>query len=185
MRTLALLMTFAAAVAFADEETPAPEEKPAPEAQKSDTPSRIIVRGGANMDLNQSINLGGANSSGARVTAGLNGGIGYLVVPPSLSVDLDVQVQAYLTPTPGLSLVELTPGARYYVGNLQFRVGVPIPVYPTFGVGVLGGVAWSQPLGGKARFVAGVDYTYYLTESFRQIAPYGRVDVHAGVQTSF
>ena len=65
------------------------------------------------------------------------------------------------------------------------RGGVPIIFIPTFGLGVLGGVGFHQPLGGHAAFVAEIDYTYYLTESFRQSAPGGKIDLHAGVQTYF
>lgn len=159
------------------------EKKEAPAGPFSK--GRVAVRGSLNFDLNQSINLGGANPNGARVTVGANAGVGYFLMD-RFSIDLDGRFLAYLTPTPGIALLELTPGARYQViDNLQLRVGVPIPILPTFGLGVLGGASYFQPLGDRIHLVVGVDYTYYLTDAWRRVAPYGRIDIHGGVQTSF
>lgn len=142
-----------------------------------------VFRGGANLDLNQTINLGGS-SSGARVTAGLHGGVGYLLTE-RIEADVDVNLTAYLNPI-GLGWFEVIPGARARVtDNILVHVGVPIPLYPQPGLGVLGGLAWTQPLAANVYFVVGLDYTYYLTEYYRQQAPLGRLDVHAGVQTHF
>jgi hypothetical protein len=166
------------------EEKSAPKEEPkAPAGPFSK--GRVAVRGSLNFDLNQSINLGGANPNGARVTVGANAGVGYFLID-RLSLDLDGRFLAYLTPTPGVALLEFTPGARYQViDNLQVRVGVPIPVLPVFGVGVLGGASYFQPIGSNIHLVVGVDYTYYLTDAWRRTAPFGRIDIHGGVQTSF
>lgn len=162
---------------------PTPAAPPAPAGPFSK--GRVAVRGSVNLDLNQSINLGGVNPSGARVAVGANAGVGYFLID-RLSIDLDGRLVGYLTPTPGLALVEVTPGARYQViDNLQVRVGVPIPLIPVFGLGVLGGVSYFQPIGNNIHLVVGVDYTYYLTDGWRQTAPLGRIDLHGGVQTSF
>jgi hypothetical protein len=179
-----MLMLVASSGAFAQTQTPAAPEAPAAPAGPF-SKGRVAVRGSVNLDLNQSINLGGVNSSGARVTVGANAGVGYFLID-RLSIDLDGRLLAYLTPTPGLALVEVTPGARYQViDNLQVRVGVPIPLLPVFGLGVLGGVSYFQPVGNNIHVVVGVDYTYYLTDAWRQTAPFGRIDLHGGVQTSF
>ncbi len=179
-----------------DEAPPPPEEKAeekkeekAEKEEKKDagpfSAGRFVVRGGLSFDLNQSFNLGGPATTAARITLGANGGVGYFIIP-KLSLDVDLRFLAYLTPTPEVAWFEVTPGARYnVVDNLVVRVGVPIPILPRFGVGVLGGVAYHQPLGSRAALVVGVDYTYYLTDYYKTVAPLGRVDVHGGVQTWF
>ncbi len=170
-------------------ETPAPVSQPQPAHSTSlqtgqFSAGKFVLRGSINLDLNQSINLGGSSTSGARVTVGVNGGVGYYAIE-NLSLDLDARFAAFLTPSPGVSLLEFTPGARYVLlQNIQLRVGVPIPVYPQLGVGILGGVSYIQSLG-IANLVVGVDYTYYVTDYYRSQAPFGRLDVHAGVQKSF
>ncbi len=174
--TLTLAILVAPAATFAEEEKG---------AVQADVPKRSpwVFRGGANLDLNQSINLGGT-SSGARVNAGLHGGVGYLITE-RITADLDANLTAYLNPI-GLGWFELIPGARARVlDNIQVHVGVPIPLYPQPGFGVLGGLAWGQPLASNVYFVVGLDYTYYFTEYYRSVAPQGRLDVHAGLQTHF
>lgn len=184
---LALFGTLAQAQ---EEAAPAPTPPaPAAEEKKQDekgpfSPGRFILRGGINFDLNQSINLGGS-SQGARVTLGANAGVGYFVIE-NLEIDLDFRFFMYLTPKPEVSSLEITPGARYRVWqNILLRVGVPIPIVPQFGVGILGGLAWSQPIASRVSFVIGVDYTYYFTEYYRTVAPAGRLDIHGGIQTWF
>lgn len=181
-RLLAVAIAVMASVSAAQEATPAAQQSaPAGPFSKG----RVAVRGGLNLDLNQSINLGGVNSSGARVTVGAHGGVGYFLID-NLSLDLDGNFLAYLTPTPGVASLEIIPGARYQViPQLQLRVGVPIPLLPQFGLGVLGGVSYFQPIGSNIHLVVGVNYTYYLTDAWRATAPLGRVDLHGGVQTSF
>ncbi len=177
MRPALLIATLLPGLALA--EGAAVTDKP----EKDELGNRWVFRGGANLDLNQSINLGGT-SGGARINAGLNGGVGYLLTR-SLEADLDAHLSAYLNPL-GLDSVEFIPGVRWRpVDNLQVHVGVPIPLYPQVGLGVLGGLAYLQPLGDHATLAVGFDYTYYLTEYYRSAAPLGRLDVHGGIQTHF
>lgn len=182
-RTVMLVVVAVATVSLAQDQTPPAAQQAAPAGPFSK--GRVAVRGGINLDLNQSINLGGVNSTGARVTVGAHGGVGYFIID-NLSLDVDGNFLAYLTPTPGVATLEIIPGARYQViPQLQLRVGVPIPLLPQFGLGVLGGLSYFQPIGSNIHLVVGVNYTYYLTEGWRQTAPLGRIDLHGGVQTSF
>lgn len=184
MKTVFVAVVVMAGAAWAQAQTPPSAQAPAAPAGPF-SKGRVAVRGGINLDLNQSINLGGVNSSGARVTVGAHGGVGYYLID-NLSIDLDGHFSAFLTPTPGVASLEIVPGARYQViPQLQLRVGVPIPILPRFGLGVLGGVSYFQPIGSNIYVVVGVNYTYYLTEAWRQTAPLGRIDLHGGVQTSF
>lgn len=146
---------------------------------------RVVVRGGVHFDFGGAINLGGTSSSG-RASAGLDAGVGYLLVP-RFEVGIDANFTMRFVPSPvGVELFELTPGVRWRpIDQVQVRAGVPIPLVPTPGLGLLAGVAYVQPLGGKASLVVGVDYTWWLTDAWRQTAPQGRIDFRGGVQTSF
>ncbi|MBX5481123.1 MAG: hypothetical protein IRZ16_04625 [Myxococcaceae bacterium] len=146
---------------------------------------RVVLRGGADFDLNQSINLGGSNPNGPAVVGGINVGAGYFLID-NLSLDIDTQSHLQLSPGFAVQDLGLTPGARYqFIPQAFIRAGVPILLVPDFGLGVLGGAGYYQPLGSHAAFVLGADYTYYLTEAYRRTSPLGRVDLHAGVQTWF
>jgi hypothetical protein len=162
---------------------PVAEEKK--EEKKGLDRSKIVVRGGITFDFSGVINLGGT-SSGAYFGLGLNGGVGYLILP-SLEVDLDTRLVIRFTPSPvAVSLFEITPGMRWRpIDRLQLRFGVPIPLVPEPGVGILAGAAFIQPISSNVSFVAGADYTYYFTDYWRSIAPSGRVEFHAGVQAYF
>jgi hypothetical protein len=179
-----VLLTSWSSLAFAQsspEQTPeqAPEQPPA----SSDT-SRVVVRGSVNFDAGGAINLGGT-STGARVALGANGGVGYLLTP-RLSLDVDARLLLQFVPQFEFSTLEVIPGARFRpIDQLQLRVGVPIPLVPTPGFGVLAGAAFVQPLASRVSLVIGVDYTYYLTEYWRTVAPGGRIEVHGGVQAYF
>ncbi len=146
---------------------------------------RFVFRGGANLDLNRSINLGGNNDGDTPVNAGASVGVGYFVID-NLSLDLDLDAHLELSPEFGFASLGFTPGARYQlIPQAYVRVGAPLIVYPSFNAGILGGVGYHQPIGSKAALVIGLDYTYYFTEEYRTAAPQGRVDVNAGVQTWF
>lgn len=191
MRAFVLVTTLCAATAVAqDTEPPAPEEKPAAEEKKEEEggslfdKSKWVVRGGVNFDVGGAINLGGT-SAGARASVGVHGGVGYFIVP-RLSLDVDARFMLRLAPGVGVDLLEFTPGARWRpIDQIQLRVGVPIPIIPQAGVGILGGVAYVQPLGGRVSLVVGVDYTYYFTDYWRSVAPQGRIEFHGGVQAYF
>lgn len=196
MRTLILsfLLTFVlAGVALAqDTTTPAGTppsgdtagDKPA-EVKSGIDSSRFVVRGGIHLDGSGAINLGGT-SDGARAALGANVGVGYFVVP-RFELDLDVNFTMRFAPSPvEVENLELTPGARWRpIDQLQLRAGVPIPLVPQAGVGILAGAAYVQPLGDRVSLVAGVDYTYWFTEYWRQKAPLGRIAFHGGVQARF
>jgi hypothetical protein len=170
----------------ADAGTPPPvaEQKPPEEPKGPFAAGRVVFRGGASLDLNQSINLGGTNS-GARVGGGVNAGVGYYVID-NLSLDTDAHLHFLITPAPALTDLGVTPGMRFhFLPQAYVRAGVPIEFLPTFGLGVLGGAGYYQALGEKVGLTAGVDYTYYLTEAFQRAAPLGRVDLHGGIQTHF
>lgn len=164
------------------------EDKSKNEESESKGPfskGRVVFRGSANFDLNQSINLGGENADGAAIVGGINLGAGYFIIE-NLSLDVDASTHLRIAPSFGILDLGLTPGARYqFIPQAYVRVGAPILFLPEFGLGVLGGAGYHQPLGSNAAFVVGVDYTYYLTEYYRRTAPGGRIDVHAGVQTWF
>ncbi|MHB8873319.1 MAG: hypothetical protein ACYC8T_06500 [Myxococcaceae bacterium] len=194
--TLAAVLLWLPAAALAQEgaevETPAAEEKPAaeepekPAESKSSgpfSPGRVVVRGNAGIDLDQTINLGG--SSGAlRNTGYLSGGLGYFIIE-NLELGADLSAHMVFTPDFIFENLELTPGVRYHVlPQLNLRAGVPIDFVPV-GLGVLGGLAFSQPIGGNAHFTVGVDYTYWLTPAFQAVAPKGRIEPHVGLQTHF
>lgn len=158
------------------------------QAQKADTPSwtdKLVLRGSASLDLNRSINLGGENPDGAAVVGSLEPGVGYMLTE-NFSLDLDMESHFQLSPSFLIRDLGLTPGARFYpISNAYVRAGAPVLFLPEFGWGVLGGAGYMQPIGGLASLVVGVDYTYYFTDYYRQIAPQGRLDIHAGVQTRF
>jgi hypothetical protein len=146
---------------------------------------RWVFRGSASFDLNKTINLGGENSADTPIAGGINLGVGYLVLK-NLSLDVDAQTHLQLSPAFAVRDLGLTPGMRYQVlDNVYVRAGMPIILLPEFGLGVLAGAGYVQPIGSNAAFVVGVDYTYYLTEYYKRAAPSGRLDVHAGVQTWF
>lgn len=187
MRKLVLLgVVLFGAVAMA-QEAPAPEPKPEEKKEEDKGPfskGRVVFRGGVNFDLNQSINLGGSSGSNPNLTLGVNGGVGYFIIE-NLELDLDLRFFMNLAP-PKIGSFEITPGARYRIWqNILLRAGVPIAIAPQFGVGILGGLQWHQPIGSRAAFVVGVDYTYWFTEYYRTVAPAGRVDIHGGIQTWF
>lgn len=189
MRALLLsTLVFAGAALAQDTTTPTPPptppaETPPTQAAKSgfDT-SKFVVRGGIHFDLGGAINLGGT-SAGPRVALGANVGVGYFIIP-RLELDLDVDFMVRFSPAPvAPERFELTPGARWRpIDQIQLRLGVPIPLIPQAGVGILGGIAYIQPLGGRVSLVIGADYTYYFTEYWRQVAPQGRIVFHGGVQ---
>jgi hypothetical protein len=169
---------------------PEPAAAPAPAAEEKEKAplidrSKWVVRGGLTFDFSGVINLGGS-SGGAYVGMGLNGGVGYLILP-SLEADLDLRLMIRFSPSPvAVSLFEITPGMRWRpVDRLQLRVGVPIPLLPQPGVGVLVGAAFIQPISNRVAFVAGADYTYYFTDYWKSVAPSGRIEFHAGVQAYF
>jgi hypothetical protein len=183
MKRFALLaLLFAGpALAQADGGTP---EKPVEEEKGPFAAGRVVFRGGASLDLNQSFNLGGS-SAGARIGGGVSAGVGYYVID-NLSLDTDAHLHFLITPSPALTDLGITPGARYHIlPQAYVRAGMPIELLPTFGLGVLAGAGYYQSLGPKIGLDVGVDYTYYLTEAFRAAAPAGRVDVHGGIQTHF
>jgi hypothetical protein len=161
--------------------TPPPEAKEESHESIIDR-SKFVLRGNASFDFSGAVNLGGS-SSGAYVGLGANGGIGYLVTP-RLSLDLDARLTVRFSPSPlAVSLFEVTPGARFRpIDQLQLRLGVPIPLVPQAGVGILAGAAYLQPIASRVALTIGVDYTYYFTDYWRSIAPSGRVEFHAGVQ---
>lgn len=144
---------------------------------------KVVVRGTAGADLGQVINLGGTNS-GVDASAYVEGGLGYYVID---NLELDVDASAHVTFGAPVSLVlTVTPGLRYQIlPQFTIRAGVPIEVLPHFGLGVLAGAAFCQPMGSNASFVLGVDYTYWLTADLHAGAPYGRVEPHVGIQTHF
>lgn len=169
--------------------SPPPAETPPPQQEEKDNRplidrSKWVVRGGITFDFSGVINLGG--SSTTYVGLGLNGGVGYFIIP-RLELDLDTRLMVRFSPSPvAVSLFEITPGARWRpIDRLQLRVGVPIPLVPQAGVGILAGLAFIQPISDRVSFVAGADYTYYFTEYWRNIAPSGRIEFHAGVQAYF
>lgn len=179
--TLALL----ASAAFAQDVTPPPEDAPTVDrpAQGTGRAGKVTFRGGLNFDVARSFNLGGT-TGGAAATIGAQVGAGYFVLE-NLSTDLDVSARLSFTSPVTLGL-ELTPSVRFFpIPQVSVRAGVPIPLLPVPGVGVLAGAAFHQPIGDKVQLVAGVDYTFYLTEAYRLASPYGRIDVHGGVQTWF
>jgi hypothetical protein len=161
----------------------AQETSPPPQAANTgfDT-SRIVLRGGVHFDVGGAINLGGS-STGARAAVGVNGGVGYLIFP-RFEVDLDARFTLRVAPAPiEVELLDVTPGARWRpIDQFQLRAGIPIPLVPQAGVGILAGVAYVQPMGSHLSLVAGADYTYYFTDYWRQVAPQGRIEFHAGVQ---
>lgn len=146
---------------------------------------KLVFRGSASLDLNQSINLGGENADSPAVIGSVEPGVGYMLTE-KLSLDLDAETHFQVSPSFLIRDLGLTPGARFYpISQVYLRAGAPILFLPQFGAGVLGGAGYLQPLGGKASLVVGLDYTYYFTEYYRRTAPQGRLDVHAGVQTRF
>lgn len=189
MRTLFLSTFVFASVALAQDtttpaSTPPPEEKPA-EAKSGIDLSKFVVRGGIHFDVGGAINLGGT-SAGARAAIGANAGVGYFIVP-RFELDLDVNFTMRFTPSPvAVENLELIPGARWRpIDQVQLRAGVPIPLVPQAGVGVLVGAAYVQPIASRVSLVIGVDYTYWFTEYWRSVAPQGRIDFHGGVQAYF
>ncbi|MEW6431151.1 MAG: hypothetical protein AB1730_06545 [Myxococcota bacterium] len=189
MRALLLsTLVFAGAALAQDTTTPTPppappaETPPAEAATSGFDKSKFVVRGGIHFDVGGAINLGGT-SAGARAAVGANAGVGYFIVP-RLELDLDAVFTLRFAPSPvAVERLELTPGARWRpIDQLQLRLGVPIPLVPQAGVGILGGVAYVQPLGSRVSLVVGADYTYYFTEYWRQVAPQGRIEFHGGVQ---
>lgn len=171
------------------ESPPAEGTPPAPAAEtKEEThasiidKSKFVVRGGVTFDFSGAVNLGGT-STGAYIGLGINGGVGYLILP-RLSLDIDARLTIRFSPSPvAVSLFEITPGARWRpIDQLQLRFGVPIPLVPQAGVGILAGAAYVQPIASRVSLVVGADYTYYFTDYWRGIAPSGRVEFHAGVQ---
>jgi hypothetical protein len=190
MRFVLACVALFSTLSFAQPASPPPEPPAAPVAEEKEKAplidrSKWVVRGGITFDFSGVINLGGT-SGGAYFGLGLNGGVGYLILP-SLEVDLDARLMIRFTPSPvAVSLFEITPGARWRpIDRLQLRFGVPIPLVPQPGVGILAGAAFIQPIAGNVSFVAGADYTYYFTDYWRSIAPSGRVEFHAGVQAYF
>ena len=144
----------------------------------------IDVRGGINLDLDKTINLGG-DSDGSEIGGGINVGVGYFVID-NLAIDNEVRVTFQFAPKFDVTRLEWIPGLRFHpLPQFFVRVGTPVVVIPEFGFGVLAGAGYRQPLGKKAAFVIQVDYTYWLTEFYRQAAPNGQLQVSAGVQTSF
>lgn len=176
-------------VAFAQAESPpeseAPEKRePEPKSDGPFAKGKVVFRGGVDLDLSQTINLGGDNS-GSRTTGGVNLGVGFFVID-NLSLDLDLSGHFFLTPTTGLQDLGATPGLRYqFIPQAYVRGGAPLIFHPAFGLGVLAGGGFTQPISNNVMFVVGADYTYYLTSSFRRVAPSGKIDLHGGIQTSF
>ncbi|MEW5741481.1 MAG: hypothetical protein AB1938_21345 [Myxococcota bacterium] len=163
------------------EGTPPPAETKQEEKSAFDR-SKFVVRGGLTFDFSGAINLGGT-STGPRIALGLNGGVGYFILP-RFEIDLDLRLVMRFSPSPvAVELFEITPGARWRpIDQLQLRFGVPIPLVPQAGVGILAGAAFIQRISGNVALVVGADYTYYFTDYWRQVAPSGRVEFHAGVQ---
>ena len=175
----------AAAKEAADAEKAA-KDVAAAEAKQSSGPfaaGKVVVRGTAGADLDQVINLGGTNlTPGA--SAYVEAGIGYFVID---NLEVDVDASAHMTFGSGFGLgLTVTPGLRYQVvPQFTLRAGVPIEILPNFGLGVLGGVAYCQSLGSAASLVIGADYTFWLTEGQRSVAPFGTIEPHVGIQTHF
>lgn len=158
-------------------------------AQNDDAPTpfkagTFDVRGGINLDLDKTINLGGTNQD-TTAGGGVNLGIGYFLAD-NLALDFDTRLAVQFLPDTEVQRLQGTPGLRFHVTREIFvRGGVPIVVYPEFGLGALAGLGYRQPISKKAAFVVTIDYTYWLTEAFQAIAPNGQLEVSAGVQTSF
>ena len=70
---------------------------------------RVVLRGGIDLDLNQSFNIGGSNT-GSRIVGGVGVGAGYFIID-NLELDADLSSHFYLNP-PEISDLALTPGAR-------------------------------------------------------------------------
>ena len=172
---------------------PAPAAPPAAEEEKKEEKkgekkgldrSKIVVRGGISFDFSGAVNLGNTSTS-PYISLGLHGGVGYLILP-SLEAGIDTRLMLQFSPSFRVSLFEITPGMRWRpLDKLQLRLGIPIPLAPQPGVGILAGAAFIQPISSNVAFVAGADYTYYFTDYWRSIAPNGRVEFHAGVQAYF
>ena len=142
------------------------------------------VRGGVNLDLDKTINLGGDNE-GTTAGGGVNLGVGYFLAD-NLALDFETRLSVQFLPESEVQRLQGTPGLRFHVTREIFvRGGAPIVVFPEFGFGALAGLGYRQPIGNKAAFVATIDYTYWLTENFQALAPNGQLEVSAGVQTSF
>jgi len=147
---------------------------------------KFVVRGNASLALDQTINLGGDNSGGTPIAGGVNLGVGYFVIQ-NLSIDVDLDLRFQLSPDTEINALGVTPGARYYpIPQVYVRAGVPIVLIPDLDIGVLGGLGFRQKMVANTYFVLGVDYTYWVTDNHQKdIAPNGRLDVHAGVQAHF
>jgi len=185
LRTLQLSATLAGAIALLALPGSARAESGTNEEDESSLErGHFVVRGSANLDLNKSINIGG-NNSGETVGGGVNLGVGYFVLS-GLSLDLDLDLRFLVAPKAELTTLGVTPGLRYYpIPQVYLRAGLPIVLIPNFGLGALGGAGFRQKIVTNTYFVIGVDYTYWMTESFRAAAPGGRLDINAGVQAHF
>lgn len=145
---------------------------------------KTVFRGGISLDGSRSINLGGETGTSAAINAAITPGVGYYFAD-NASVDFDVEGSLQLSPAFGFNTLGVTPGVRYEISQVYARVGAPVVVYQAFGLGVLGGVGYLQPITEKTKAIFGVDYTYWLTPAFRRASPYGKIDLKLGVQQSF
>ena len=156
-----------------------PEAGPPAEAG----PGPLVIRVALTFDVSRSFNLGGMLSGGV-ATVGVNAGVGYQVMD-RLTADLDLAGALSFT-SPGSGTMELIPGVRFSpIRQLQLHFGFPVPLVPSFGVGLLGGAAFVQRLAGSVELVVGADYAYFLTDANRLRSRYGRIQAHAGLQVSF
>ncbi len=156
----------------------------AAESADATTAGRVAFRARAGLDLNKTINLGGDNT-GTQLGGNADLGFGYFVIN-NLSVDLDVSTRFTFLPATAVTAFGLTPGAHYFpLPRTYVRAGVPISFLPSFNLGVLAGLGYSQPLADRIFLLVGIDYTYWLQGPLRSVAPQGQIDLRAGIQTSF
>lgn len=188
--TAGLAVGFALAVGFVATDAEAqrrgtPEKKSRRGATKE---GQTVFRGGVSVDGGKTINLGGENNRQTTVVMAITPGVGYYFLD-NASLDFDVEGALQLSPTQAFNSLGATPGVRYEISQVYARLGAPAVFYTpagaTFGLGVLGGVGYLQPLSDSTNAVFGVDYTYWLTSHFRRASPYGKLDFKVGVQQSF
>jgi hypothetical protein len=156
-----------------------------PTAALAQEAGKVAVRGNAGADLGQDIDLANPNLT-FTPSAFIEGGLGYFVIQ---NLEADIDVSAHLVFGKPISFgLTVTPGVRYQVGpQFMIRAGIPIKLFPERDAGILVGAALTQPIGGNATFVLGVDYTYLLIRpgADPSVQYYGILSPHVGIQTHF